>query len=440
METCFMLAIYGIQLIKYRVVLDVIFHQKIRWQWIQAVGAVMIAIVSGFGMTQDINQLLIEYAIILVVVWLIMDGEIRERIGRVLLVMVLINSVDEMFSTIEEWVLENYADIPNNYYSARLLSLFLGFLCLIIVCKLIPAWKKKHSLPEIRRRHVSAVIIVSGIMLMSTIALLNICKVYIINCRLLSGISLIVSFSYISLSLLCWLLIYFQKMNRQKDEIIKTEKELRESQMKYYQMLLKKEEETRSFRHDLINHIFCLKQLAGKENIDGIKDYLQKISGSIKEIQNISYVTGNELFDAILNDKIAKLNGDINVTVNGKFLYSLSLSDPDLCTIYANLFQNAVEELSQINKGERRLVLTISSGVSFTEITIENSVMNAVQVGEDSLPKSRKKDLRNHGFGINNVKEVLEKNGGTLEISCSQESFKVITRFPNNKINYHSRS
>ena len=51
-------------------------------------------------------------------------------------------------------------------------------------------------------------------------------------------------------------------MNEKMKETVDIEKRLRNSQKNYYEMLLQKEEETRKYRHDITNHLMCLKALA----------------------------------------------------------------------------------------------------------------------------------------------------------------------------------
>ncbi len=40
---------------------------------------------------------------------------------------------------------------------------------------------------------------------------------------------------------------------------LETEKLLRQTQKSYYETMLQKEEDTRRFRHDIINHLMCLR-------------------------------------------------------------------------------------------------------------------------------------------------------------------------------------
>ena len=49
-------------------------------------------------------------------------------------------------------------------------------------------------------------------------------------------------------------------------------------------------------------------------------------------------------------------------------------------------------------------------------MVIENSISSDRSINKKRL-QTYKIDKRNHGFGLGNVKQALEKNGGRLEIS-----------------------
>ena len=225
-----------------------------------------------------------------------------------------------------------------------------------------------------------------------------------------------------------WFLIYFREKNEEKSKLLRIERELNESQNKYYQLMLEKE--TRKFRHDLNNHLFCLRELAKREDLCEIKKYLDGMSSELQKIRELSYSTGNDLFDAILNDKLLDISKDIVVTVKGKFRHELSLDAIDVCTIFSNLLQNAVEELEPIRKSGF-LNIEIRSGQQYTEIEIKNSVRRRVKLEKNGLPQTSKEDKKNHGMGLKNVKRTVERCHGNLKINSDEQVFSVLVSFCN---------
>ena len=265
-----------------------------------------------------------------------------------------------------------------------------------------------------------------------TISSLNIAKNSVDSMRFQHFAGFVVSIAYISLCLLCWLLMYFRNQHEQKTRKIELEKMLMEEQENYYQMLLQKEENTRKFRHDIENHLLCLDELANREDLTGLKKYLQDMSRQMKKIRNMLYITGDNLLDLILNDKLSHLERKAKIIVNGKFCQKLNISEMDVCTIFSNLIQNAVEEINQQEEGWFKL--QIQSGKQYTEVVIQNSVRQEVMLQRNGLPRTIKDDKRSHGLGLQNVKSAIEGNGGIFEITSREDKFEVRIQLHNQPI------
>ena len=58
----------------------------------------------------------------------------------------------------------------------------------------------------------------------------------------------------------------------------------------------------------------------------------------------------------------------------------------------------------------------------YKRISIVNSVDNKVSVR--TLKTTTKSDKRNHGIGLRNVRETIERNGGKLKINIQDGMFK----------------
>ena len=156
---------------------------------------------------------------------------------------------------------------------------------------------------------------------------------------------------------------------------------------------------------------------------------IEKMQNAAVEIQKRCYFTGNEIVDAITNYYVPQLEEDIMVKVSGSI--ELDLDELRLCTIYANLLKNAIEELER-EKGENRfLYIKFSQGKRYVQILIENSLSDAQRKQElKAILKSKKKDKSNHGMGLLNVKRAVEEMGGMLEVRKSEKSFLTEVNLP----------
>lgn len=97
----------------------------------------------------------------------------------------------------------------------------------------------------------------------------------------------------------------------------------------------------------------------------------------------------------------------------------------DLCTVFSNLLSNAIASANQVEESrEPEIIIRFMGGNSYFSITVSNSVMEV-----DVDKKSKRKD-RNHGHGIHNIKETVEKYNGNFEQNIEGDMFISSVYFP----------
>lgn len=226
------------------------------------------------------------------------------------------------------------------------------------------------------------------------------------------------------------IIYYVQDTNKRLKESITTEHLLQESQQNYYETLLEKEEETRRFRHDILNHFMCIQALAEKEP-EHVADYVQDLQEKMIQIQKKCYQTGNTIVDIITNQYINQLKEqveNVQVEISGKCTEQLGMKQADLCTVYSNLLKNAVEEIARQKDGKRYLKVMIFQNPSGLKIEIVNSTEGIMD--DSFLLQTKKKDTRNHGIGLKNVKDTVERQKGIFEYNYRENLFWVTVMIP----------
>lgn len=209
------------------------------------------------------------------------------------------------------------------------------------------------------------------------------------------------------------------------------QRRLIEKQQDYYQMLFHKEEETKKFRHDIKNHIYCIKFLAEKQKYEELKVYILSIQEKIEQLK-VQIETGNDIVNAIANDYYERcMKEQISFHWEGGIPNDISINSMDLCTIFSNLLENAYEATSQIkNKEKRFLQVTTRRFRNNVMFTFANSITKPVIIKRNQL-RTTKFDRENHGFGSMNVVECVEENNGTITFTSSDTQFLVEIFFSN---------
>ncbi len=195
-------------------------------------------------------------------------------------------------------------------------------------------------------------------------------------------------------------------------------------QVSHYKELEKQDQKLRHIRHDLKNHLICLQSLLSENDVGSARDYLYRIAEGLNFNDPI-ITTGNRTADAVINTKYqeARKSGidfhcDMNMPVG-------SISDFDLCVILGNAIDNAMEACARITRPspEKFIHIQTITAKYYLIVEIKNSM-------EQTSFAVKKKDSGEHGIGLKNIKEAVEKNSGLLDITIKPEVFCLTVMLP----------
>ena len=125
--------------------------------------------------------------------------------------------------------------------------------------------------------------------------------------------------------------------------------------------------------------------------------------------------SGNIITDAVFNQYKELCDKDnIEFEISGKLPENFGMAETDLCVLFSNLMSNAYEAAVQCDKTSSIIRTQIRNNGDDVFIKMSNSV-NGEVVFKNGLPVTDKQDRKNHGFGVENILEVVERNGGYVE-------------------------
>ncbi|TCT14360.1 GHKL domain-containing protein [Natranaerovirga pectinivora] len=198
-------------------------------------------------------------------------------------------------------------------------------------------------------------------------------------------------------------------------------------QKNYYKALIEKEVETRKFRHDIKNHMYCLTHLSEQKEYDKLNAYLKEIN-MVSEKLIINIYTGNDIVNTILNHIIndsCKDEKNIEIKWFGLIPEKIKLSSMELCILFSNLFSNAVEASNKIDNEDIKVItVKVRNLDSNLLIIITNPIKEKVNIINNKLMTS-KKDVTRHGFGTLNIENIVEKYNGSIKYFSTHNEFSV---------------
>lgn len=213
------------------------------------------------------------------------------------------------------------------------------------------------------------------------------------------------------LSLFCILFSYkkLQQNFRLSTEISLLEQE-EHSLNQYVEEAKTRYDETKSFRHDIRNHIAVVKNLLQSGKLEEAVSYMEDMD-DMAEKMSFPCSTNNPVVDILVGNKlgIAKSMG-IDVDYSLLLPYPCSLKDIDICIILSNALDNAIQAVKRLDAGMEKYI-HVSGRIQgdFLMMEIENSFH-----GKGAFKK---------GTGLSNVKKVAEKYGGAMSIEAQENKF-----------------
>ena len=213
------------------------------------------------------------------------------------------------------------------------------------------------------------------------------------------------------LSLFCILFSYkkLQQNFRLSTEISLLEQE-EHSLNRYVEEAKTRYDETKSFRHDIRNHIAVVKNLLQSGKLEEAVSYMEDMD-DMAEKMSFPCSTNNPVVDILVGNKlgIAKSMG-IDVDCSLLLPYPCSLRDIDICIILSNALDNAIQAVKRLDAGmEKYIHVSGRMQGDFLMMEVENSFR-----GKSAVKK---------GTGLSNIKAVAEKYSGAMSIETREDVF-----------------
>ncbi len=194
-----------------------------------------------------------------------------------------------------------------------------------------------------------------------------------------------------------------------------------ESQREQINAVLESEKRLHSYRHDLNAHLNALQFMAQNENINGIKEYCEKLLEYSQGFKNVT-ISGNTAVDGILGRELEKSKEKgIELQMQVALLGENKISDYELCIIFSNILNNAIEACSEGDV----IKLACYPYNDYLCIISENPIRNNKMIESMNEIETTKEDKMRHGHGINNIRAVVEKYDGVININCKDGIFTV---------------
>lgn len=194
---------------------------------------------------------------------------------------------------------------------------------------------------------------------------------------------------------------------------------------KYYESMEQQHFEIRRLKHDLANHLQVLSALPE----DKRDAYLSNLAENTAIKQSISYCMDTTV-NAVLtvkNNLMERYGISMESAID--IPAELPFDRTDICALYANALDNAIEACMKLPEDKRRIVLKSKAQKGLFCLEISNPVF-VFSKDISALPPTSKPDKVNHGFGLKSIKEIVERYHGSLELRTENNVFNLFLYIP----------
>lgn len=228
------------------------------------------------------------------------------------------------------------------------------------------------------------------------------------------------------LTIICYSIVIAEALKKTsenaklRENIIMTDRQLH-LERTHYHMLEEHIEDSRRSRHDLRHHISVFKTLLESGEYGNLKEYLNQFEMTVPSESPVNFCRSYAL-NAIMSHYYQQAEMEnIPVDIQIKLPEKTGIADVDLCIVFGNLFENAIEACRRQNNPQRFIRLSAAMAGTGVVITVDNSFEDRV-TQEDGLFLSSKRFGK--GIGTTSVKAIADKYHGFTKFEYDGSVFR----------------
>lgn len=206
------------------------------------------------------------------------------------------------------------------------------------------------------------------------------------------------------------------------NETLRNEKAILNLQVANFHKTMDYMDETRRIRHDFRHHMATIYGLVEDRKYQKAQDYVQQY---LKSTSGKMYqFTENNALNALLNYYYNKArDNNIKTKFNIHYPETSGISDVDICSIFGNLLENAVE--ANQHSSDQQSILEVDLLYDHHQLltaSIKNNHQQQIKKQAGRFISTK----RNHvSWGLRSVESLVNNYNGTLLINHDETSFEV---------------
>lgn len=175
----------------------------------------------------------------------------------------------------------------------------------------------------------------------------------------------------------------------------------------------------RTQRHERANQMLVIRALCDAGDLAGLREYVEQLFPQDELEESVD--CGHVVVSAVLSQKRAQAaRADIPLTINAHLPPRLPIRDSDLCSLIANLLENALEGSRNVEHPD--VNVRIGCAKNYLCVRVCNRVSHDV-LAENPHLSTTKEHAEDHGVGVQVVRSIVSRYDGMLSFSVEDGCF-----------------
>lgn len=211
---------------------------------------------------------------------------------------------------------------------------------------------------------------------------------------------------------------YQGKQQKKRSEYLR--KQMNVQQQTYIQQY-ENIRKVRKTQHDMKHRLVVIEQLLIEKDYERAQSYTKEFLAELDDVKEFKY--GDNALNTLLliKEETARERG-VRMEINAEAINTTRVSEMDLTMIVGNLLDNAIEAAEKVEDHPEVYVIIKTKSVLY--ISVKNRVKDTDIIKTGRPDYTTKENTLLHGFGIACIRELVDRNGGRLDMEASDGWFR----------------
>lgn len=210
------------------------------------------------------------------------------------------------------------------------------------------------------------------------------------------------------------------KLEQARTAEVSARKKQEELLLYYNKKLYARTEAEKGIWHDMRHWFLLLREHLECGDIELAKECLEQVQRKYNKEGRVVY-SQNQIIDAVIVGTLGEAIQfeQIQFDYSGKLPQNLTMDDLDLCSLIANVLENALEA-TLVSKEKPLIMMQVGLNGNIVSFIVENPVADE----QKARSLKTEKEADSHGYGTKNIRKIAETYDGLVNFSVHDHVFR----------------